>query len=479
MKPQLARGELQIIGTTTFEEYRKTIEKDSALERRFQSIYVNEPDTEKCVEIIRGIKNKYEAFHSVVINDEIIRLAVKLSSQYITERFLPDKAIDLIDEACAKAKLRKNTSKINSETELISLKDSDIRLTDIGKYLGGKDSIEVIDEDDLLSVVSVKTGIPLNKITIEETKDLSMLEKRLSEKIVGHDEAVRKISNAIFRSKSGLRDTSRPTASFLFAGPTGVGKTELAKSLAELLFGSDKKLIRIDISEYMEKHSVSKLIGAPPGYAGYDDNGSNICEKIRRSPYSLVLFDEIEKADREVLNILLQILDDGILTDSTMRKVSFRNCIIIMTSNVGAELITCKFALGFTENASNSNVEGLTNAIKSRFSPEFINRIDDIIVFNTLQEENLIKISEKELENLRKRAENLGIEISYSSEVIDEIAHAKDTEKYGARPIKRKITELIENELAVMIVNKSLNKGDKVRVEMSDKKISFSKCVAV
>lgn len=301
MKPQLARGELQIIGATTFEEYRKTIEKDSALERRFQPIYVNEPDTEKCVEIIRGIKNKYEAFHSVVINDEIIRLAVKLSSQYITERFLPDKAIDLIDEACAKAKLRKNTSKINSETELISLKDSDIRLTDIGKYLSGKDSIEVIDEDDLLSVVSVKTGIPLNKITIEETNDLSMLEKRLSEKIIGHDEAVRKISNAIFRSKSGLRDTSRPTASFLFAGPTGVGKTELAKSLAELLFGSDKKLIRIDMSEYMEKHSVSKLIGAPPGYAGYDDNGSNICEKIRRSPYSLVLFDEIEKADREVL----------------------------------------------------------------------------------------------------------------------------------------------------------------------------------
>ncbi|MCC8136381.1 MAG: ATP-dependent Clp protease ATP-binding subunit, partial [Ruminococcus sp.] len=371
MKPQLARGELQIIGATTFEEYRKTIESDSSLERLFQPIYVNAPDTEKCVEIIRGIKNKYEAFHSVVINDEIIRLAVKLSSQYITERFLPDKAIDLIDEACAKAKLRKNTSKINSETELISLKDSDIRLTDIGKYLGGKDSIEVIDEDDLLSVVSVKTRIPLNKITIDET--------RLSEKIVGHDEAVRKISNAIFRSKSGLRDISRPTASFLFAGPTGVGKTELAKSLAELLFGSDKKLIRIDMSEYMEKHSVSKLIGAPPGYAGYDDNGSNICEKIRRSPYSLVLFDEIEKADREVLNILLQILDDGILTDSTMRKVSFRNCIIIMTSNVGAELITGKSALGFTENARNSNVEGLTNAIKSRFSPEFINRIDDII----------------------------------------------------------------------------------------------------
>jgi len=479
MKPQLARGELQIIGATTFEEYRKTIEKDSALERRFQPIHVNEPDIEKCIEIIKGVKSKYEDFHSVIINDKIIETAVKLSSQYITERFLPDKAIDLIDEACARTKIRMNSHTVSHETDVIYFKDSSLKLSDIGGYLSGSGKSAEITEEDILSVVSIKTGIPLNKITLKETKDLNMLEQRLMEKVVGHDEAVKKIANAIFRSKSGLRDTSRPTASFLFAGPTGVGKTELAKSLSEILFGSEKNLIRIDMSEYMEKHSVSKIIGAPPGYAGYDENGSNICEKIRRNPYSLILFDEIEKADREVLNILLQILDDGVLTDSSMRKVSFRNCIIIMTSNVGAELITGRASLGFTESPKNSVSLSVIKAVKSRFSPEFINRIDDIIVFRSLETDDLLRISEKELNNLKKRAKNLGIDVDFTKDVINEIAQAKETEKYGARPIKRKVTELIENELALMIINNFLNKGDKIKIEMNNNKISFSKCVAV
>lgn len=479
MKPQLARGELQIIGATTFEEYGKTIEKDSALERRFQPVQVREPSAEKCIEIIKGIRSKYEEYHSVRISDEIIELCVRLSTQYIAERFLPDKAIDLVDEACARAKIRGTSQYVKKDTDYISIEKSQLKLADlVNRISGDKETADVLEED-VLSVISIKTGIPLNKITVCENQNLRQLEERLSDKIVGHDEAVRKIANAIFRSKSGLRDVTRPTASFLFAGPTGVGKTELAKSLAEILFGSSKSMIRVDMSEYMEKHSVSKLIGAPPGYAGYDDKSSNICEKIRRNPYSLILFDEIEKADKEVLNVLLQILDDGVLTDSSMRKVSFRSCIIIMTSNVGAELLAGGTSLGFAENERHAGSERVISAVKSSFSPEFINRIDDIVIFTPFVRSDLIKISEKELDNLKKRAVDVGIELSFSKEVIETVAQAKDTEKYGARPIKRRITELIENELAQMIVNNSLNKGDKIKVEMSGDKISFSKCVAV
>lgn len=479
MKPQLARGELQIIGATTFEEYGKTIEKDSALERRFQPVQIREPSAEKCIEIIKGIRSKYEEYHSVRISDEIIELCVRLSTQYIAERFLPDKAIDLVDEACARAKIRGTSQYVKKDTDYISIEKSQFKLEDlVSRISGGKETADVTEED-VLSVISIKTGIPLNKITVCENQNLRQLEERLSDKIVGHDEAVRKIANAIFRSKSGLRDVTRPTASFLFAGPTGVGKTELAKSLAEILFGSSKSMIRVDMSEYMEKHSVSKLIGAPPGYAGYDDKSSNICEKIRRNPYSLILFDEIEKADKEVLNVLLQILDDGVLTDSSMRKVSFRSCIIIMTSNVGAELLAGGTSLGFAENERRAGSERVISAVKSSFSPEFINRIDDIVIFAPFERSDLIKISEKELDNLRKRAVDVGIELSFSKEVIETVAQARDTERYGARPIKRRITELIENELAQMIVNNSLNKGDKIKVEMSGDKISFSKCVAV
>lgn len=479
MKPQLARGELQIIGATTFEEYGKTIEKDSALERRFQPVQVREPSAEKCIEIIKGIRSKYEEYHSVRISDEIIELCVRLSTQYIAERFLPDKAIDLVDEACARAKIRGTSQYVKKDTEYINFEKSQLKLADLVSRISGEKEISEVTEEDVLSVISIKTGIPLNKITVCENQNLRQLEERLSDKIVGHDEAVRKIANAIFRSKSGLRDITRPTASFLFAGPTGVGKTELAKSLAEILFGSSKNMIRVDMSEYMEKHSVSKLIGAPPGYAGYDDKSSNICEKIRRSPYSLILFDEIEKADKEVLNVLLQILDDGVLTDSSMRKVSFRSCIIIMTSNVGAELLAGGTSLGFAENERHVGSERVISAVKSSFSPEFINRIDDIVIFTPFERGDLIKISEKELDNLRKRAVSVGIELSFSKEVIETVAQAKDTEKYGARPIKRRITELIENELAQMIVNNSLNKGDRIKVEMNGDRISFSKCVAV
>ncbi len=478
MKPQLARGELQIIGATTFEEYSKTIEKDSALERRFQPVHVKEPSIEKCIEIVKGVKCNYEAFHGVSISDNIIMQSVKMSVRYITERFLPDKAIDVLDEACACAKIRNTSGYIRKESEFIRMNKQNVNLNNIGKYLENNENI-IVTEDDIQNVISLKTGIPLSRITVEEADRLNHLEEKLSEKVVGHRSAVKKVTEAICRAKSGLRDISRPTASFLFAGPTGVGKTELAKSLAELMFGTPDSMIRVDMSEYMEKHSSAKFIGAPPGYAGYDEKGNTICEKVRRNPYSLILFDEIEKADKEVLNLMLQILDDGVLTDSSMRKVSFRNCIIIMTSNVGAEAIANRTSLGFGENSDKADEGRVISIVKTHFTPEFINRIDDIIVFRTLEKHDLIKISEKALENLRKRARVLGIELTYSSEVIEAIALAKETDKYGARPINRRVTELIENELAQMIINSSVSGGEQIRVEMNNDKICFSKGIAV
>lgn len=478
MKPQLARGELQIIGATTFEEYRKSIEKDSALERRFQPVRITEPGSENCIEIIKGLKSNYERFHGVEISDEIISLSVNMSIRYISERCLPDKAIDVLDEACACAKIRHNSGIKSTESEYINMNESKLKLSGLGRILNG-DCKPKVTEEDVISVISMKTGIPLSKISIEELQQLNLLEKKLSERIIGHQYAVDKIINAIRRSKSGLRDGNRPTASFLFAGPTGVGKTELAKALSEYLFCSENKLIRIDMSEYMEKHSVSKLIGAPPGYAGYDDSSNNLCEKVRRNPYSLILFDEIEKADIEVLNIMLQILDDGILTDSSMRKVSFRNCIIIMTSNIGAAELSTKSALGFAESETASKDDYVMSKIRARFTPEFINRIDEIIFFHRLEKEALMEISRIALENLRYRAKSLGIELSYSQKVIETVAEAKETDKYGARPLKRRVTELIENELALMIINSSLCSGEAIKVDMDNDKICFSKGVAV
>lgn len=476
MKPQLARGELQIIGATTFEEYSRTIEKDSALERRFQPIHVNEPDAEGCINIIRGLKGSYENYHGVEIPDEMIELSVNMAIRYISDRFLPDKAIDVLDEACACAKIRCNSGKRKKDSEFLELRNKDLRLNEINKLINGNESSAVC-ADDVMSVISLKTGIPLNKVTAEENQELKFLEKTLSERVIGHNYAVKKVTNAVCRAKSGLREEGRPTASFLFAGPSGVGKTELARALAECLFGSEKNLIRVDMSEYMEKHSVSKLIGAPPGYAGYDDKSGSLCERIRREPYSLVLFDEIEKADAEVLNIMLQILDYGMLTDSTMRKVSFRNCLIIMTSNVGAEM-SGKSGLGFGVNEKERE-NRILDSVKSRFTPEFTGRIDEIIVFRSLERDDLMKISKKALDNLKLRAAALGIGLSYGSDVIEAVAAAKETDKYGARPIKRRVTDLIENELAKMIINSRLSKGETIKIEAVNGSIKFSKSVTV
>lgn len=464
MKPQLARGELQIIGATTFEEYRKTIEKDSALERRFQPVMVSEPSADECIGIIKGIKSSYEKFHNVKIDDDIISLAVNTSVRYINDRFLPDKAIDVLDEACAGAKIRSCSHYVRNDTDFIR--------TDKISELFKINSIPEVTREDVLSVISLRTGIPLKKISLGEDERLNKISERLRKKIIGHDYAISKISQTLCRAKSGLQDGSRPLGTFLFAGPTGVGKTALAKALAETLFGSESNMIRLDMSEFMEKHSVSKIIGAPPGYAGYDDNIS-ICEKVRRNPYSLVLFDEIEKAHHDVLNILLQILDDGVLTDSTMRKISFRNCIIIMTTNAGSITSGKGGSVGFGGASSRDDEEKAISRVRESFSPEFVNRIDEIILFNSLTSEDLIKISENELEKLKKRAGSLGINLTFGESIAEKIASAGNTGKYGARPIKRSVTELIENRLAGMIISSQISEGDRICVELKNDEIEF------
>ena len=452
MKPQLARGELQVIGATTCEEYRRSIEKDSALERRFQAVTVNEPTPAECIEILKGLRRKYEEFHNTLISDKIIDMSVKLAVRYISSRCLPDKAVDVLDEACAAAKLRK--------------------CADNQKYACA------VTENDVRNVISQKTGIPLKEITLEDGRKMNELRAILSQRIIGHEQAVKRVSDAICRARSGLRDSTRPAAVFLFAGPTGVGKTQLAKVLAECLFSAENSLIRIDMSEYMERHSVAKLIGAPAGYKGYDDGGT-LCEMVRRKPYSLILFDEIEKADHDVLNILLQITDDGILTDSSLNTVSFRNCVIIMTSNVGAEEITNHTSLGFGGVGADDEKERVIERIRNRFSPELVNRMDDIIVFGRLSGDDLVKISRIALDGLAERAAEIGIKLEYSDKTAEMIAMAKDTEKYGARPIRRRVTELVENELAKMIVCSELKKGDNVRIDEENGKIRITKSVAV
>lgn len=476
MKPRLARGELQIIGATTFEEYRKSIEKDAALERRFQPVHVTEPDKKSCIKIICGLKKNYEDFHNVEISDEIAALSVDMSVRYIAERYLPDKAIDVLDEACACAKLRNTSALCRKDTSLINMKGRN--LSDINKVINNKEKT-VVTEEDIISVISLKTGIPLNKITPEDSDRIKLMKCYLSERVIGHEYAVEKVTNAICRAKSGLRDDRRPTASFLFAGPTGVGKTELAKALADAMFNTKNSLIRIDMSEYMEKHSVSKLIGAPPGYTGYDDSSNNLCEKVRRNPYSLILFDEIEKADNEVLNILLQILDEGMVTDSSMRQISFRSSIIIMTTNIGAEIISGGGALGFSENRVKAAEERVYGAVREHFTPEFINRIDEIVVFRKLEREDIVDISRIALEDLRNRSKRLGIELNYSDEVINAVAESADTERYGARPIKRKVTELLEDKLAKQIVSGELKTGDSIIADIDDNEIILTKTVKV
>lgn len=501
LKPSLARGEIQVIGATTIDEYRKNIEKDAALERRFQPVTVGEPTEEETVEILKGIRDKYEAHHKVKISDSAIKDAVKLSSRYIADRFLPDKAIDLIDEAASRVRLKAYTVPDNlkeMEKELVSLEEekaSAVRAQNYEQAAEIRDrekslktlldeekekwknlsshQVKEITTEDIARVVSSWTGIPATQITKEESERLLSLEKILHERIVGQDKAVSGVARAIRRGRAGLKNLKRPIGSFIFLGPTGVGKTELCKALAETMFGDEDAIIKLDMSEYMEKHTVSKLIGSPPGYVGFDEGGQ-LTEKIRRKPYSVVLFDEIEKAHTDVFNMLLQILEDGVLTDSQGRKVSFKNAVIIMTSNVGAEKITDpKTALGFGEsNDGAKNIEQLVmNDLKKTFKPEFLNRIDEIIVFNQLEKDDIKEIARRMLGTLEKQLKELGTEVEFTDAAIDAISDAGFDKVYGARPLRRAIQTQIEDKLSEMILENKL--GEKCTVDYQSGEFVF------
>lgn len=501
LKPSLARGEIQVIGATTIDEYRKNIEKDAALERRFQPVTVGEPTEEETVEILKGIRDKYEAHHKVKISDSAIKDAVKLSSRYIADRFLPDKAIDLIDEAASRVRLKAYTVPDNlkeMEKELVSLEEekaSAVRAQNYEQAAEIRDrekslktlldeekekwknlsshQVKEITTEDIAKVVSSWTGIPATQITKEESERLLSLEKILHERIVGQDKAVSGVARAIRRGRAGLKNLKRPIGSFIFLGPTGVGKTELCKALAETMFGDEDAIIKLDMSEYMEKHTVSKLIGSPPGYVGFDEGGQ-LTEKIRRKPYSVVLFDEIEKAHTDVFNMLLQILEDGVLTDSQGRKVSFKNAVIIMTSNVGAEKITDpKTALGFGGSSDSAkNIEQLVmNDLKKTFKPEFLNRIDEIIVFNQLEKEDIKEIARRMLGTLEKQLKELGTEVEFTDAAIDAISDAGFDKVYGARPLRRAIQTQIEDKLSELILENKL--GAKCTVDYQNNEFVF------
>ena len=509
LKPSLARGELQIIGATTIEEYRKHIEKDAALERRFQPVMVDEPSQEEAIEILKGIKDKYEAHHKVKITDEAIESAVKLSTRYIGDRYLPDKAIDLIDEAASRVRLRSYTApsdlkeledkKKSVEAEKLSavnaqeferaaaLRDEERKLDKEIKDkkenwhdMAGKSHDEVTPAD-IADIVSSWTGVPVTQLSTEESDRLLHMEDELHRRIVGQDEAVEAVSRAIRRGRVGLKDPKKPIGSFIFLGPTGVGKTELCKALAAAMFGDENAMIRLDMSEYMEKHTVSRLIGPPPGYVGYDEGGQ-LTEKVRRKPYSVVLFDEIEKAHPDVFNMLLQILDDGVLTDGQGRRVDFKNCIIIMTSNVGAKLISQKqkafgFAAGAKELEQNEKEikDAVMGELRNTFRPEFLNRVDDIIVFQRLTKENIKEIASRLLAVLQKRVEDMGIEVTFSDEAVSKIADAGFDDVYGARPLKRAIQSRIEDALSEEMLKGNVKKGGKYICNVKDDKFVFDK----
>ncbi|MBN9649001.1 ATP-dependent Clp protease ATP-binding subunit [Terrisporobacter glycolicus] len=507
LKPCLARGEIQVIGATTIDEYRKHVEKDSGLERRFQSVLIEEPTKEDTIEILKGLRDKYEAHHKVKITDESIKAAVELSVRYITDRFLPDKAIDLIDEAASKVRLKENTppkdikdleEKINN---IKKEKEESVRGQNFEKAAKLRDEQRktqeqlekirerwnksskynnVVDEEVIAEVVGLWTGIPVNRMMEEETERLLKLEDILHERVVGQDQAIKSISTAIRRARAGLKDPNRPIGSFLFLGPTGVGKTELSKALAEAEFGDENQIVRIDMSEYMEKHSVSRLIGSPPGYVGYDEGGQ-LTEKVRRHPYSVVLFDEIEKAHPDVFNILLQILDDGRLTDSKGRTVDFKNTILIMTSNVGAKTIKKQKTLGFgspnEEDKEKDEYEKMKENImvelKKQFRPEFLNRIDDIIVFHSLNKEDISKIVKIMCKTLVERLEEMTIRLEMDEEAINLIAKSGFDLEYGARPLKRSIQKELENELSELILQGTIKSGDIVEATVKEGKMAF------
>ncbi len=506
LKPLLARGEVQVIGATTLNEYRKYIEKDSALERRFSPVTVGEPTNEETIEILKGIRDRYEAHHNVKITDEAIKAAVELSTRYINDRFLPDKAIDLVDEAASRVKMRTYTQpdtlkKLEEEISAMNKeKDDAIKVQDFEKAAGLRDKINVekeklqkekekweskntksittLTEEDIAEVVASWTGVPVKKLTQTENEKLRNLEQTLHQRVIGQNEAVDAVAKAIRRGRVGLKDPNRPIGSFLFLGPTGVGKTELSKALAESLFGNEDAMIRIDMSEYMEGHSVSKLIGSPPGYVGFDEGGQ-LTEKIRRKPYSVILFDEIEKAHPDVMNMLLQILDDGRLTDAQGRTVNFKNTVIIMTSNIGARLITDKTTLGFSagdkKEESQKEYETIKKDVmgelKKQFRPEFINRIDEIIVFHKLNEEDIKQIIDIMLNQVTKRMAEKSYKFEIDNSVKELIAKKGVDTDYGARPLKRAIQNILEDKIAEEILNGNIKPNKKAVIKAEDDKI--------
>ena len=494
LKPQLARGDLQVIGATTIEEYKKYIEKDSALERRFQPVYVAEPSAETAVGILEGLKSRYEKHHNVKITDEAIESAVSLSVRYINDRFLPDKAIDLIDEASSRVRMKASSppqtlDELSEALNRMLMKSGETNIAERDEYLRRKANAgrgissvreEVVTAEDIADVVAMRTGIPVQKITSSDEEKLRSLEDTLHKRIVGQNEAVTAVAEAIRRSRIGLRDPHKPVGSFMFLGPTGVGKTELCKALAECLFGDEKSIITLDMSEYMEPHSVSKLIGSPPGYVGFEEGGK-LTERVRRKPYSIVLFDEIEKAHPDIFNILLQILEEGSLTDSHGRKTDFCNCIIILTSNIGARLITEKKTLGFTDGRNeNSDIKSaVISEVKKNFRPELVNRIDEMIVFRRLNRTEIEQIAEKLLGELRLRAMKLGISLSFESDAVKALADSGFDDTYGARPLRRTIVSKVENLLSGMYLEKTVQSGDVAVLAFSDGEFIFKIATAI
>ena len=506
IKPALARGELQVIGATTIAEYRKHIEKDAALERRFQAVTVGEPSREDAIAILVGLREKYEAHHKLKITDEALRAAVELSIRYIPDRYLPDKAIDLVDEAASCLRIRAHTSPDGikeKEEELKSIstqKEAAILAQEFERAAALRDSEQAlkreieeekthwrssqesvglcVGETDIAEVVTQWTGIPVHNLLSEEEERLLQLEERLRARVIGQADAVAAVAKAIRRGRIGLKDPKRPIGSFIFMGPTGIGKTELARALAEVMFGSESAMIRLDMSEYMEKHSVSKLIGSPPGYVGFDEGGQ-LTEKIRRKPYSVLLFDEIEKAHPDVFNILLQVLEDGQLTDSQGRQVDFKNTVIILTSNVGASEISAAKTLGFVASATagedNERRERMMRALRSTFRPEFLNRVDEVIIFNSLSRKDIAAIAKLMLADVSERSRSIGISLSFSPAVTELLAEKGFDENWGARPLRRTVMRLVEDQLSTDLLEGKFSAGDRVLADVADEKIVFLK----